>query len=122
MDFSGRRNDGYADYLSHLISVPELGDIASLLEVEIIGFGDAGLATGTADDQIWEYSRSNGCAIVSKDEDYNNLSVVRGNPPKVIWLQLGNCTTGQVEAAFRARYPDLEEFEKDSSVGTIVLS
>ncbi len=74
------------------------------------------------DDQVWEHARLNGFAIVTKDEDYNNLSVVRGSPPKVIWLQLGNCTTGQVEAAFRARFADLKAFEKDLAVGTIVLS
>ncbi len=74
------------------------------------------------DDQVWDYARLNGFAIVTKDEDYNNLSVVRGNPPKVIWLQLGNCTTAQVEAVFRARFGDIEAFEKDASVGTLVLS
>ena len=35
------------------------------------------------DDQIWEHARLNGFAIVTKDEDYNNLSVLRGGPPKV---------------------------------------
>jgi predicted nuclease of predicted toxin-antitoxin system len=73
------------------------------------------------DDQVWEHARLNGLAIVTKDEDYNNLSVVRGSPPKVIWLQLGNCTTVQVEAVFRARFTDIEAFEKDPSVGTLVL-
>lgn len=74
------------------------------------------------DDQVWEHARLNGFAIVSKDADYNNLSVLRGSPPKVIWLQLGNCTTAQVEAAFRAHVADIEVFEKDASVGTLVLS
>jgi len=75
-----------------------------------------------SDDQVWEHARLNGFAVVTKDEDYNNLSVLRGSPPKVIWLQLGNCTTGQVEAAFRVRFADLEAFEKDPGVGTMVLS
>jgi predicted nuclease of predicted toxin-antitoxin system len=73
------------------------------------------------DDQIWAYARNNGHAIVTKDEDYNNLSVLRGVPPKVIWLQLGNCTTGQVEAEFRSRFADIQAFENDPSVGTLVL-
>jgi predicted nuclease of predicted toxin-antitoxin system len=59
---------------------------------------------------------------VTKDADYNNLTVLRGSPPKVIWLQLGNCTTAQVEAVFRARFADIEAFENDLSVGTLVLS
>ncbi len=73
------------------------------------------------DEHVWEYARLNGLAVVSKDDDYNNLSVVRGGPPKVIWLQLGNCTTAEVEAAFRARFPDIEAFEKDLAANTLVL-
>jgi predicted nuclease of predicted toxin-antitoxin system len=80
-----------------------------------------GLACAS-DDQVWEHARLNGFAIVTKDEDYNNLSVVRGSPPKVIWLQLGNCTTAQVETVFRTRFADIEALEKDPAVGTLVLS
>ena len=75
-----------------------------------------------SDDQVWEHARLNGFAIVTKDADYNNLSVVRGSPPKVIWLLLENCTTAQVEAVFRARVADIEAFDKDPSVGTLALS
>ena len=74
------------------------------------------------DDQIWEHAQLNGFVIVTKDEDFNDLSVVRGSPPKIIWLQLGNCTTDQVETVFRARFADIEAFENDTSVGTLVLS
>lgn len=74
------------------------------------------------DDQVWEYARLSGLAIVTKDEGFNTLSVVRGSPPKVIWLQIGNCTTAQVETVFRARYADIEAFEQDPAVGTLVLS
>ena len=74
------------------------------------------------DDPVWDHARLNGFAIVTKDADYNNLSVLRGNPPKVLWLQLGNCTTAQAEAVFRARFADIEAFEKDPSVGTLVLT
>lgn len=73
------------------------------------------------DDQVWELARVNGLAIVTKDEDFSDLSVMQGSPPKVIWLQLGNCTTAQVEAIFRARYADIEAFENDASLGTLVL-
>ncbi len=74
------------------------------------------------DSRVWEHARLNGFAIVSKDEDYNNLSVVRGSPPKVLWIQLGNCTTAQVGNLFRARFADIEAFEDDQSLGTLVLS
>ena len=79
-----------------------------------------GLACAS-DDRVWQHARLNGFAIVTKDEDYNSLSVMQGIPPKVIWLQLGNCTTTQVEAVFRARFAAIEAFENDASVGTLVL-
>jgi predicted nuclease of predicted toxin-antitoxin system len=75
-----------------------------------------------SDDQVWEHARQNGFAIVTKDEDYDFLSVLRGSPPKVIWLQLGNCTTSQVEAVLRARFADIAAFEQVPSVGTLVIS
>jgi len=84
--------------------------------VQSVGLGTA------SDEQVWDHARLNGFTIVTKDEDYNNLSVVRGSPPKVIWLQLGNCTTAQVEAVLRARFADIEAFDTDPSVGTLVLS
>jgi predicted nuclease of predicted toxin-antitoxin system len=75
-----------------------------------------------SDDQGWEHARLNGFAIVSKDADFNNLSVLRGSPPKVIWLIIGNCTTVQIEAVFRGRFADIEAFGNDPSVGTLVLN
>jgi predicted nuclease of predicted toxin-antitoxin system len=75
-----------------------------------------------SDDQVWERARLNGFAIVSKDVDFNSLSVMRGSPPKVIWLLLGNCTTAQVESVFRERFGDIEAFDSDPSLGTLALS
>lgn len=74
------------------------------------------------DDQIWDYARTTGFTIVSKDEDYSEMSVLRGNPPKVLWLQLGNCTTSEVETAFRRRFREIETFASDLAIGTFVLS
>lgn len=74
------------------------------------------------DDDVWAHARVNGFAVVTKDEDYNQLSVMRGCPPKVLWLQLGNCTTAQVETALRADYASILAFENDPTVGTLVLS
>ena len=73
------------------------------------------------DDRIWDFARDNGFAIVSKDVDYNNMSIRRGWPPKVIWLLTGNCTTAQLESLFRSKFVVIAAFEKDDSVGTLAL-
>lgn len=74
------------------------------------------------DDRVWEHARLNGFVIVTKDEDFTDLSVMRGSPPKVIWLQMGNCTTSQVEAEIRACFSEIQSFQQDISIGTLVLS
>jgi predicted nuclease of predicted toxin-antitoxin system len=52
----------------------------------------------TVDDRtVWEHARANGFAIVSKDEDFHQLSFLYGAPPKVVWVRLGNCTTADIE-------------------------
>jgi len=55
----------------------------------------------TIDPTVWDYAKDNDLIIVSKDSDMHDLSLVFGNPPKVIWLRLGNCSTLQVENLLR---------------------
>lgn len=74
-----------------------------------------------SDLQLWEFAKAHGLVIVTKDDDFNDLSVVRGSPPKVVWLQLGNCTTAQVAAALLGRSADLVDFEKDQRLHTFVI-
>ena len=74
-----------------------------------------------SDDQVWGYARANGYTIVSKDSDFNERSVLRGTPPKVVWLRLGNCTTDQVEAALRGHQAEIRAFIEDSTLGVLEL-
>ena len=48
------------------------------------------------DTGIWEYARQNGFCIVTFDSDYYDLSIVKGSPPKIIWLRIGNVTTQRI--------------------------
>ena len=54
--------------------------------------GQVGLS-GASDEAVWGVAAKRGCALVSKDEDFHRLSVLRGAPPKVIWIRLGNAPT-----------------------------
>jgi predicted nuclease of predicted toxin-antitoxin system len=67
------------------------------------------------------FRQSHGFVIVSKDEDFNLLSVARGFPPKVIWLLLGNCTTQTVEDAIRAEYAAIRSLESNPDAGTLII-
>ena len=70
---------------------------------------------------VWEYARLNGFAIVSKDEDFHQLSFLYGAPPKVVWIRLGNCTTAAIEDTLRRHYTDLVNFEANEEGSFLVV-
>ena len=74
-----------------------------------------------SDDQVWERARQDGYTIVTKDSDFGDLSVLRGFPPKVIWVRLGNCTTQQIEDLIRNNNDAVTALESDLTVGLLSL-
>jgi predicted nuclease of predicted toxin-antitoxin system len=73
------------------------------------------------DEEVWAYTRENGYLTVTKDADFDELSQVRGSPPKVIWLRLGNCTTNQIEAVLRSRREAVASLDTDPGAATLTL-
>jgi predicted nuclease of predicted toxin-antitoxin system len=41
-----------------------------------------------SDLEVWTFARANGYTIVTKDNDFNDLSTLLGAPPKIIWLRI----------------------------------
>mgnify|MGYP001560232799 CR=1 FL=1 len=50
----------------------------------------------TGDADIWAYAKQHGFTIVTKDADFVELALLRGYPPKVIWLNCGNVSNATV--------------------------
>ncbi|MEB3291629.1 MAG: DUF5615 family PIN-like protein [Synechococcales bacterium] len=73
------------------------------------------------DQQIWNYATDNEFTIVTRDSDYNDLSLLRGFPPKVIWIRRGNCSTQEIEQILRSAIEVIQQFAQDSSVGVLTL-
>ena len=97
--------------------VPELAD----LYPDCIHVRDRGLAGGS-DRAIWQYARDHGLVIVSKDEDFQRLSVLYGAPPKVIWIRLGNCSTTDVIRLLRERRSEIGRFVADEEPAFLALA
>ncbi|MBI4872772.1 MAG: DUF5615 family PIN-like protein [Candidatus Riflebacteria bacterium] len=73
------------------------------------------------DESVWRYAAAGGFTIVSKDDDFHQRSFLRGAPPKVIWVRLGNCTTQDVAALLRAQHSALLRFEVDPEAAFLAL-
>jgi predicted nuclease of predicted toxin-antitoxin system len=67
--------------------VPLLQDLfLGTSQVTLLGLEHA------TDRQIWEFARENDFVIVTSDADFEELSVLLGSPPHVIWLKGANAT------------------------------
>lgn len=67
----------------------------------------------TNDSQLWRVAKANDFILVSKDRDVAELAVLRGAPPKVIWLRTGNCKTTALERVLRGNLELIQEFVAD---------
>ncbi len=67
---------------------------------------DCGLDQAT-DQEIWDHARTNGCVIVSKDEDFFHLSGSDPTGPPFVWVRLGNCRNTALFAAFDRVLPQM---------------
>ncbi len=75
----------------------------------------------TADALIWEYAKTHEFTFLTKDKDFANLSVAWGAPPKVVLLQMGNCSTGRIIHIMRMNAIRLSDFERDSNRSLLIL-
>jgi predicted nuclease of predicted toxin-antitoxin system len=80
-----------------------------------------GLGASPSDEDIWAHAKASGFVVVSKDADFFRLSSVRGAPPKVVWLRIGNGATAVAEAVLRKASVRLENFAADDAVAILVL-
>ena len=80
------------------------------------------LELGTADDVlVWEHAKANDFIVVTKDADFADLSVLRGFPPKVVWIRRGNCSTSNIENLLRDHNSEIENLAADSTSGILTL-
>ena len=81
---------------------------------------DVGLA-GADDERIWALAKAEGFIILAKDNDFLARALVRGHPPQVVQVRLGNASTLQVANLLRARLEDIEQFVTESTESVFLL-
>jgi len=59
-------------------------------QIRLLGLENA------SDLKIWEYAKENNYTIITFDADFYELANIKGHPPKIIWLRMGNTTTKSI--------------------------
>lgn len=78
--------------------------------------------TNTDDLVIWNHAKANNFAIVSKDADFHQLSLVYGHPPKFIYLRIGNSPTSRIIEILRDNVDTILTFGISEVESTLVLA
>jgi predicted nuclease of predicted toxin-antitoxin system len=76
----------------------------------------------TDDRLIWEYAKTNGFVIVSKDADFHQRSLLYGHPPKFIYLRIGNCSTSKIIQILRDNLDTIIQFESSEAESLLILT
>lgn len=85
------------------------------VHVSTIGMGSA------LDIEIWQYARDNDYMIVTKDADFSEFGVMKGFPPKIIWIRRGNCSTQEIGIILRENYTAINNLSEDDDIGILTL-
>ena len=101
--------------LSHKL-VRRLADIfPDSTQTRLIGLAEA------PDIALREYALAHGFAIVTLDADLADLAILRGHPPKIIWLRCGNSTVAEVQALLRRHREQIEAFGADAETACLEI-
>ena len=74
-----------------------------------------------SDAEIWKFAKENSYTIITFDGDFYDLSVVWGQPPKIVWIRTGNLTTVEIERLLRAHAKNMEKFIENSELACLEI-
>lgn len=97
--------------------------IASLLKETfkgIVHVSNIGL-NGADDSLIWEYAANNSLHILTKDKDFNDIQQVKGFPPKIIWLRIGNTSTKEIINNLKEQHIGILSFFNNKTNGILEI-
>lgn len=76
---------------------------------------------GRTDMVIWRHAARNDLIIVSKDNDFRQLAFLRGAPPKVIWLSVGNAGTDVIGELLQRNRSRIIAFAADPEESLLII-
>jgi predicted nuclease of predicted toxin-antitoxin system len=73
------------------------------------------------DREIWNFAKKEDFTIVTFDSDFNDMSLLLGHPPKVIWIKAGNLTTKSLERLIKEKSEQIELFISDTEINCLEI-
>ena len=85
---------------------------------EIIHVNDLKLHQPLSDIEIWNFAKENQFIIITKDDDFEKLVLLRKAPPKVIYLKIFNSDTNKISTLLFSNIDKIQKFaaSKDDEI------
>ncbi|MCB0836806.1 MAG: DUF5615 family PIN-like protein [Bacteroidetes bacterium] len=68
---------------------------------------------------IWEYAKNHDYTIITFDEDFFEWQLIRGYPPKIVWLRCGNTPTKLLAGKLIAEKANIQQLILDKNLGIL---
>lgn len=78
--------------------------VPNCTQVRLVGLENS------SDKKIWEFAKNNGYTIVTFETDFYDISLIKGTPPKIVWLRFGNTSTNSLIKKLLENIGLIEEF------------
>jgi predicted nuclease of predicted toxin-antitoxin system len=65
------------------------------------------------DKVVWEFAKNNDFTLVTQDSDFYDFSILKGFPPKIIWIKCGNTSTNNIIEILTKNYQAIKDFIED---------
>ncbi|MEI6143938.1 MAG: DUF5615 family PIN-like protein [Mariniphaga sp.] len=75
-----------------------------------------------SDLEIWEYAKLRHFIIVTQDSDFNDLFLLKGFPPKILWFRTGNLRTDDLAIILKNQQYDIRDFVLNNNLGCLEFS
>lgn len=88
---------------------------------EVFHVNQIGLAMPASDVEIWKWAKVNRAIIVTNDEDFFNLLMQKGFPPKIVLLHVGNQSTKNIVEILVQHKTQIDSLDSSEEYGLLEI-
>ena len=75
----------------------------------------------STDFEVWDFAKKNRFSIVTFDSDFMDLALIKGFPPKIIWLKIGNTSTENLVTVLINNFIVINHFLKNDELSFLEI-
>ena len=75
-----------------------------------------------SDSKIWDHANLHHFIIVTQASDFNDIFLLKGFPPKILWFRTGNLSTDDLAYILKNQQNEIQDFVENNELGCLEFS